>query len=86
MSEFHSRTRVVLNSDLDDNPRCVHGPMLCFSRENEEGKKVEFFACSACRHRKECPGGVSGGEEQYEKQNLETHRSSHQRSKTVSGR
>lgn len=44
----------VITEDLSDHPKCPHGPTLLFSREIN-GKKRNFYACSACRDRKQCP-------------------------------
>lgn len=73
MTETHSRTQVLLDKDVDDNPKCIHGPMLRFCRENGHGVKTEFFGCSACRSRKECPGGMPGSETAYQEDNLRVH-------------
>lgn len=40
-------------SDLSKHPCCPHGPTLLFSRL-ENGEPRSFFACSACRDRKDC--------------------------------
>ncbi|XP_017775093.1 PREDICTED: zinc finger CCHC domain-containing protein 4, partial [Nicrophorus vespilloides] len=42
----------VIESDLSKHPKCPHGPTLLFTRTGEEDKP--FFACSACRDRKDC--------------------------------
>lgn len=43
----------VIKSNLQNHPKCPHGPTLLFSRlVNGEPKK--FFSCSACRDRKDC--------------------------------
>lgn len=47
----------VVNVDcenLENNPKCAHGPTLKFSRVVKR-KAKNFFACSAYRDRKECP-------------------------------
>ncbi|KAJ6659412.1 hypothetical protein lerEdw1_019144 [Lerista edwardsae] len=48
--------RVFLNRDSATlAPHCPHGPTLLFSKmldEKEEGRR--FYACSACRERKDC--------------------------------
>ncbi|XP_014291204.1 rRNA N6-adenosine-methyltransferase ZCCHC4 isoform X1 [Halyomorpha halys] len=40
--------------NLQNNPKCAHGPTLKFSRL-VKGRVKRFFACSACRDRKDCP-------------------------------
>lgn len=84
MAETHSRIRVLLEKDLDDNPRCLHGPMLRFSRESETKGRREFFGCSACRNAKECGGGFPGKEKDYQVANLKVHREAFERSRVVS--
>lgn len=83
MTEMQSRTQVLLDKDLDDNPRCCHGPMLRFSRENGQGKRTEFFGCSACRNRKECSGAIQGDEKHYQEDNLRVHREAYKILTTV---
>lgn len=83
MNEVQSRIRVLLDTDLEDNPRCIHGPMLKFSRENEKGVRTDFFACSACRSRRECPGAIVGTEEEYHDSNLKTHKEIYANAKKV---
>lgn len=42
--------RVDLSGDLEANhPKCIHGPTLLFYSTTEK-----FFACSACRDRRQC--------------------------------
>lgn len=77
-AEVQSRTRVVLENDLEDNPKCVHGPMLLFSREiwdnkGKTSKRTEFFGCSACRNPKDCTGAIPGSEKGYQEDNLKAH-------------
>lgn len=43
----------VIDRDLSKNPRCPHGPTILFSRVIDM-KRRNFFACSACRDRKDC--------------------------------
>ncbi|KAM9834269.1 rRNA N6-adenosine-methyltransferase ZCCHC4 [Syngnathus typhle] len=46
---------VILRDDDTSTPRCPHGPTLLFEKvgkQGEEGKR--FYACSACRDRKDC--------------------------------
>ncbi|XP_070541295.1 rRNA N(6)-adenosine-methyltransferase ZCCHC4-like [Ptychodera flava] len=47
---------VVLDEDIMKNaPHCPHGPTLLFERYFQGGKSGrKFFACSACRDRKDC--------------------------------
>lgn len=45
----------VIVEDLATHPHCPHGPTLLFQRTHDGSNRVdEFFACSACRNRKEC--------------------------------
>lgn len=43
----------VVKGDLQKHPTCPHGPTLLFSRLID-GQPKNFFACSACRDRKDC--------------------------------
>lgn len=43
----------VVESDLSLHPRCPHGPALLFRRFVKSEPKL-FYACSACRDRKDC--------------------------------
>lgn len=44
-----------ISGDLSTHPQCPHGPTLLFSRcVNVTGDRRRFFACSACRDRKQC--------------------------------
>lgn len=43
----------VITEDLEDHPHCPHGPTILFSRV-VSGKPRNFFACAACRDRKDC--------------------------------
>lgn len=49
-------TDVIFQSDISNNPRCIHGPTLLFKKFVKDEKKSgrRFYACSACRDRKEC--------------------------------
>ncbi|XP_022917027.2 rRNA N(6)-adenosine-methyltransferase ZCCHC4 [Onthophagus taurus] len=38
--------------NLNKSPQCPHGPTILFSRSTHEKRK--FFACSACRDKKDC--------------------------------
>lgn len=41
--------------DLSSHPNCDHGPTLLFQRTFNSSNRIdEFYACSACRSRKEC--------------------------------
>lgn len=42
-----------VKEDAKSNPHCPHGPTLLFSREIK-GQKKTFYACAACRDRKDC--------------------------------
>lgn len=45
----------VIIEDLKNHPSCVHGPTLLFAKnstDTEESRK--YFACAACRDRKDC--------------------------------
>lgn len=37
--------------NIKSNPHCAHGPTVLFSRSNNSRR---FYACSACRDRKDC--------------------------------
>lgn len=43
----------VIENQLSENPCCPHGPTILFSRLIGKEKR-RFFACSACRDRKDC--------------------------------
>ncbi|XP_057711892.1 rRNA N6-adenosine-methyltransferase ZCCHC4 [Corythoichthys intestinalis] len=43
---------VILKDDDTSTPRCPHGPTLLFEKQGKGGQR--FYACSACRDRKEC--------------------------------
>lgn len=43
----------VISERLDSHPQCPHGPTLLFSKQIKS-KKRRFFACAACRDRKDC--------------------------------
>lgn len=47
----------LLHDDSGDVPCCEHGPGLLFRRLGVSGKNDgrPFYACSACRRRKDCP-------------------------------
>lgn len=46
---------VIFDVDPSKVPSCPHGPTLLFARYGEQGKNTKrFYACSACRDRKEC--------------------------------
>ncbi|XP_042211965.1 rRNA N6-adenosine-methyltransferase ZCCHC4-like isoform X2 [Homarus americanus] len=44
---------VVINN-IEDNPLCIHGPTLLFERFQSNGQSRQFYACSACRDRRDC--------------------------------
>ncbi|KAF5299422.1 hypothetical protein FQA39_LY11568 [Lamprigera yunnana] len=43
----------IIPGDLTKHPNCPHGPTILFSR-SYQGSPLNFFACSACRDRKDC--------------------------------
>lgn len=43
----------VITKDSSGHPQCAHGPTILFSRV-VNGEPKNFFACSACRDRKDC--------------------------------
>ncbi|XP_023234754.1 zinc finger CCHC domain-containing protein 4-like [Centruroides sculpturatus] len=47
---------LVIQEDISSNPRCSHGPTLLFTKFVKDARKTgrRFYACSACRDRKEC--------------------------------
>lgn len=52
----------VIVEDLSTHPHCAHGPTLLFRRTHHHSNRVdEFYACSACRNRKECAFYVEKG-------------------------
>ena len=61
--EEHSSLKVILEGDIQSNPKCDHGPSVLFERIMSEGKiRKQFFACSAFRDRKNCPFYMINGE------------------------
>lgn len=44
----------IIPSALSENPVCPHGPTILFSRKSAGSAPRNFFACSACRDRKDC--------------------------------
>lgn len=44
----------VIIKNLNSHPQCPHGPTTLFSRRIDNTKRRNFFACSACRDRKQC--------------------------------
>jgi len=44
----------VLDIEIEDRPFCEHGPTLLFERYFKDKTSRRFFACSACRDRKQC--------------------------------
>ncbi|CAD5112224.1 DgyrCDS1455 [Dimorphilus gyrociliatus] len=53
---YRQNIRVYPEAVDDPNtPQCPHGPCLLLSRQTEgKNKDRKFFACSACRNRKDC--------------------------------
>ncbi|XP_011604778.2 rRNA N(6)-adenosine-methyltransferase ZCCHC4 [Takifugu rubripes] len=45
---------VILTDDVEKGPHCVHGPTLLFEKVCRGEKGRRFYACSACRDRKDC--------------------------------
>ncbi|XP_077400717.1 rRNA N(6)-adenosine-methyltransferase ZCCHC4 [Vanacampus margaritifer] len=46
---------VILTDDDTSTPRCPHGPTLLFEKVGKRGETGRrFYACSACRDRKDC--------------------------------
>ena len=43
-----------LSIPKEDHPFCSHGPTILFERFFKDKEPRKFFACSACRNRKEC--------------------------------
>lgn len=54
---MHEKTIIHLE-DLDNNPRCPHGPSILFE-DSVKGKKRKYWACSAYRDKKSCDFYVS---------------------------
>jgi len=44
----------VLDTEVANRPHCEHGPTLLFERFFKDKTSRKFFACSACRDRKQC--------------------------------
>jgi len=42
------------NQCLEKNPYCAHGPTILFERFFKDKPSRKFYACSACRDRKDC--------------------------------
>ena len=54
---IRSKTKVKIQTSLDQNPWCAHGPTILFERicpELKDYKPTAFYSCSAYRDRKEC--------------------------------
>jgi len=45
----------VLDVTIENRPYCEHGPTILFERFFKDKSSRRFFACSACRDRKQCP-------------------------------
>ncbi|KAK3912785.1 rRNA N6-adenosine-methyltransferase ZCCHC4 [Frankliniella fusca] len=43
----------VILDQIEDNPTCPHGPTILFKRTTG-GNEQKFYACAACRDRKDC--------------------------------
>ncbi|KAL3274192.1 hypothetical protein HHI36_015609 [Cryptolaemus montrouzieri] len=70
----------VIIEDLSTHPQCIHGPTLLFSRD-VNGEKRSFYACSACRDRKQCSFFIWKDEiERYENKKIKKQILDHQRS------
>lgn len=52
----------VILDQLEDNPSCPHGPTILFKRLTD-GEEQKFYACAACRDRKDCNFFMKFGEE-----------------------
>ncbi|KAJ1525178.1 hypothetical protein ONE63_010010 [Megalurothrips usitatus] len=50
--ELSKGVEVILDN-LENNPSCPHGPTIIFKRL-VDGAEQKFYACSACRDRKDC--------------------------------
>ncbi|XP_027215045.2 rRNA N6-adenosine-methyltransferase ZCCHC4 [Penaeus vannamei] len=44
----------VIINNIDNNPACSHGPTVLFERFQSNGRSRQYYACSACRDRKDC--------------------------------
>ncbi|XP_050725456.1 rRNA N6-adenosine-methyltransferase ZCCHC4-like [Eriocheir sinensis] len=49
-----ARGVVVVEGAEPHNPACVHGPTVLFERFLSDGSTRRFYACAACRDRKDC--------------------------------
>lgn len=54
MEETKGSQIAVVSSDWSTHPHCPHGPTVIFQRLTKKGVKRQFYACSACRDRKDC--------------------------------
>lgn len=46
----------VINENLVERPKCIHGPTLLFEKTFDNGTQpTQFYACSAVRNPNECP-------------------------------
>lgn len=44
----------VIVNDIPSNPCCTHGPTVLFERFQGNGTSRRYYACSACRDRRDC--------------------------------
>lgn len=44
----------VIINNISENPCCIHGPTILFERFHGNGQSRQFYACSACRDRRDC--------------------------------
>ncbi|KAK8378788.1 hypothetical protein O3P69_009482 [Scylla paramamosain] len=49
-----ARGVAVVGVASTENPACVHGPTVVFERFLQDGSTRRFYACAACRDRKDC--------------------------------
>lgn len=52
----------VILDGIENNPRCPHGPTILFKR-TVGGEEQKFYACAACRDRKDCNFYLKLGDE-----------------------
>ncbi|XP_068214723.1 rRNA N6-adenosine-methyltransferase ZCCHC4 [Palaemon carinicauda] len=53
MKDHGLGVEVIIN-DIKANPCCTHGPTILFERFNSNGSSSRYYACSACRDRRDC--------------------------------
>lgn len=44
----------IIINDIQANPPCPHGPTILFERFHNNGSSSKYYACSACRDRRDC--------------------------------